>query len=456
MVVDRNRLSLIFIDPPSSNSINPNRTPHIRNTYEECVALNSQDSQKRIYVTGLGLITPLGLNVQSTWDALLRARSGIDHIRSFDTDGFLTTFAGEIPEFDPELYITRKQAQRMDRFAQFAVGAATQALEQSNLNLKDGSIDPERVAVIIGSGIGGIITMSEQWDNLANQGPTRVSPFLVPMMLADMASGQISILFGAKGPNYCIVTACSSGADAIGIASDMIRRGDIDIAIAGGTEAPICPIAVAGFNSCLALSRRNDDPKSASRPFDADRDGFVMGEGAGVLVLESSESVARRSSQPLAELVGYGSSSDAHHVTQPIPEGTGAAGAMRKALTQAGLHPSEISYINAHGTSTPMNDKFETVAIKTVFGDDAYKVLISSTKSMTGHLLGAAGGVEAAISVLSLSEGACPPTINLETPDPDCDLNYIPYVPHRGIVNATMSNNFGFGGHNSSLIFKKT
>jgi 3-oxoacyl-[acyl-carrier-protein] synthase II len=408
-----------------------------------------------LYVTGVGMVTPLGLDTSTTWDALLRGTSGIDQITSFDTEGFATTFAGEVKGFDPEVYVDRKQARRLDRFAQLAVAATSQALAQAGLNLRDGSVDPQRVGVVIGSGIGGILTLSEQWGVLAERGASRVSPFLVPMMLADMASGQVSIIFGAKGANYCVVTACSSGADAIGLASEMVRRGDVDIAIAGGTEAPICPIAVAGFNSCLALSKRNDDPQGASRPFDAGRDGFVMGEGAGVMVIETRESMERRGSRPLAEMAAYGASSDAHHVTQPGPEGTGAAFAMQRAMDQASMQPQDLSYINAHGTGTPLNDKFETMAMKTVLGDEAYKVRISSTKSMTGHLLGAAGGVEAVISVLAIDKGACPPTINLETPDPDCDLDYTPYTPYRGVVRAAMSNNFGFGGHNSSLIFKK-
>ena len=409
----------------------------------------------RIFATGLGMVTPLGLDVASTWDASLRGASGIGRITTFDPRGLETTIAGEVKGFDPELYVEKKQARRLDRFAQFAVAATTQALAQAELNPHDGSVDPQRIGVIIGSGIGGIMTLSEQWQVLSERGPDRVSPFLVPMMLADMASGQISILFGAKGPNYCIVTACSSGADAIGLGAQMVRSGDVDIVIAGGAEAPICPIAVAGFNSCKALSTRNHDPQGASRPFDAARDGFVMAEGAGVMVLESQESVRRRGVRPLAEVAGYGASSDAHHVTQPGPGGAGAAFAMRQAMKQAGIGPEELSHINAHGTGTPLNDKFETVAMKAVLGDEAYRVRICSTKSMTGHMLGAAGGVEAVFTVLAIDKGACPPTINLETPDPDCDLDYTPYTPYRGVVNAAMCNDFGFGGHNSSLVFKR-
>ena len=409
----------------------------------------------KVYVTGIGMVTPLGLDVKSTWKALLQGKSGIASIASFDTQNFETTIAGEALAFDPTVYVDRKRARRLDRFAQFAVAATAQALEQASLDLHDGSVDATRVGSVIGSGIGGIITLSEQWAVLNEKGPTRVSPFLVPMMLADMAPGQVSIIHGAKGPNYCTVTACSSGADGIGLALEMIQRGDVDIALAGGTEAPICPIAVAGFNACMALSKRNSDPQAASRPFDAERDGFVMGEGAGVLVIESEESVVRRGVTPLAELAGYGASSDAYHVTQPSPEGEGAVRAMNRALAEAGMEPHDISYVNAHGTSTPMNDRIETAALKVVFGDEAYKIKISSTKSMTGHLLGAAGGVEAAIAALAVSESAIPPTINLENPDPDCDLDYIAHHSQRGIVKAAMSNNLGFGGHNASLIFRR-
>ena len=408
---------------------------------------------KKVYVTGLGMVSPVGLDTRSSWDALLKGVSGIDYITAFDTEGFLTTFAGEVKGFDPTEYVDRKQARRLDRFAQFAIAATHQALAQAGLNLEDGSVDATRVGAMVGSGVGGLITLSEQFQVLEGKGPTRVNPFFIPMMLSDIGSGQVSINFGAKGPNFCITTACSSGADAIGTAYEMIQHGDIDIAVAGGAEAPLCPIAVAGFNACLALSTRNDDPKAASRPFDANRDGFVMGEGAGILVIESEESVIRRGVTPLARLAGYGSSSDAFHVTQPSPGGEGGARAMRRALEIAELEPKDISYINAHGTSTPLNDKLETLAVKTVFGDEAYKLRISSTKSMTGHLLGAAGGVEAAISVMAVNQGATPPTINLETPDPECDLDYTPYTPYRGVVKAAMSNSLGFGGHNSSLIF---
>lgn len=409
----------------------------------------------KVFITGIGMVTPLGLDTKSSWNELLRGKSGIKTISAFDHEGFETTIAGEIPNFDPTLYVDRKQARRLDRFAQFAVAATAQALEQAKLDLTAPGVDATRVASVIGSGIGGIITLSEQWSVLNEKGPSRVNPFLVPMMLGDMASGQVSILFGAKGPNYCTVTACSSGADAIGIAAKMIINGEIDIAIAGGTEAPICPIAVSGFNACMALSKNNDDPEKASRPFDRGRDGFVMGEGSGVLILESEKSVLNRSANPIVELAGYGASSDAFHVTQPAEGGEGAARAMKIALEAAGMSPTDISYINAHGTSTPMNDRLETQAMKAAFAGEAYKIKISSTKSMTGHLLGAAGGVEAAITALAVSESAIPPTINLEDVDPDCDLDYTPHHSQKGIVKAAMSNNLGFGGHNASLIFKK-
>ncbi len=407
-----------------------------------------------VYVTGIGMITPVGLDSRSSWDALLAGESGIDTITAFDPEGFATTFAGEVKSFEPEEYVDRKQARRLDRFAQLAVAATSQALDQAGLDLSGDGVDPTRVAAVIGSGIGGIITLSEQWGVLADRGPSRVSPFLVPMMLADMAPGQVSIIFGAQGPNLCTVTACSSGADAIGQAFEMIRRGEVDIAIAGGTEAPICPIAVAGFNACMALSKRNHSPQEASRPFDAGRDGFVMGEGAGILVLESESSAARRRVAPIAEMAGYGATSDANHVTQPDPEGAGAARAMQKAMGEAGISPEAIGYVNAHGTGTPMNDRVETTAMKRAFGEWAYGVKISSTKSMTGHLLGAAGGVEAAITAMAVSEGAAPPTINLTDPDPDCDLDYMPDGAAHLPIGAAMTNNLGFGGHNASLVFK--
>ncbi|MDA1298203.1 MAG: beta-ketoacyl-ACP synthase II [Chloroflexi bacterium] len=407
----------------------------------------------RVVVTGIGLVTPLGLDRKSTWKALLNGESGIDYISSFDAEGFTSRIAAEVKGFEPSGLLGKKEARRLDRFTQFACVSTLEALDHAGIKMENE--DPDRVAVIIGSGVGGIITITDQHTILQQRGPSRISPFLVPMMLSDMASGQVSMMIGAKGPNFSIVSACATGADSIGEAAEMIRRGRIDVAIAGGAEAAICPIGVAGFNSCMALSTRNDDPTHASRPFDAGRDGFVLGEGAGVLVIESEEHARARGATIVAELAGYGATSDAHHVTQPHPEGEGAARAMQHALDQAGMNPEDVSYINAHGTSTPLNDKFETIAMKRVFGDHAYKVPISSTKSMTGHLLGAAGGIEAAFAVMSISESAIPPTINLEEPDPDCDLNYVPHTPLRGRVPSAMSNSLGFGGHNASLLFRE-
>jgi 3-oxoacyl-[acyl-carrier-protein] synthase II len=406
----------------------------------------------RVVVTGIGLVTPVGSDRKSTWDSLMVGKSGIDYISLFDAEGFTSRIAAEVDGFDGAALLGRKEAKRLDRFSQFAAVASLEAIEDAGIDMA--TEDPDRVGVLIGSGVGGIITITEQHNVMLNKGPKRVSPFLVPMMLGDMASGQVSMMIGAKGPNFSTVSACATGADSIGEALEMIRRGRADVVIAGGTEAAVCEIGVAGFNSCMALSTRNDDPQGASRPFDSGRDGFVLGEGAGVLVLESIEHAEKRGANVLAELAGYGASSDSHHVTQPHPEGEGAARAMKWALDDASLQPEDVVYINAHGTSTPMNDKFETIAMKRMFGDHAYKLAISSTKSMTGHLLGAAGGIEAAFSVLAVKEGAIPPTINLENPDPDCDLNYTPNKAVKQEVEVAMSNVFGFGGHNASLIFK--
>lgn len=409
--------------------------------------------KKRIVITGIGLITPIGLDKKETWQSLISGNSGIDTISCFDPEAYETKIAAEVKGFDPTILIGKKESRRLDRFSQFAVASSIQALEDANIDMENE--DQSRVGVMIGSGVGGIITLSEQYSVLEKRGPTRVSPFLIPMMLGDMASGQVSMNIGAKGPNFSVVSACATGADSIGIAAEMIKDERIDVAIAGGTEAAICPIAVAGFNSCMALSKRNDNPKGASRPFDSMRDGFVLGEGAGVLVLESLEHASKRNATIIAELIGYGTTSDAHHVTQPHPEGEGAAEAMKIALKRSKTQPEQVMYINAHGTSTPLNDKFETIAIKKVFGEYSKKLLISSTKSMTGHLLGAAGGIEAAFTVMAINESVVPPTINLENPDPDCDLNYVPNLSKRGNVEIAMSNSLGFGGHNASLLFKK-
>ncbi len=407
----------------------------------------------RVAITGVGITSPVGLNAKSTWKSLLSGQSGVGPITSFDTEGYGTTIAAEVTGFDPEGLVGRKQARRMDRFVQLGASATLEALEAAQFTIDDSN--RERVSVMIASGIGGIITLSDQIGVLGRRGPNRISPFLVPMMLPDMASGQVSMLLGAKGPNYSTVSACSSAADTIGQGFEAIRRGDVDVVLAGGSEAAICPIGVAGFNACHALSKRNDDPEKASRPFDADRDGFVLGEGGATLVLESLEHAVARGAEPLAEMVGYGSTADAYHITQPAPGGEGAARAMTNALRQAQTNPEEIGYINAHGTSTPLNDKYETLAVKAVFGEEAFKIPISSTKSMTGHLLGASGAIEAAATTLALANWAIPPTINLETPDPDCDLDYTPHLPRRGRIRAAMSNSFGFGGHNASLVFQE-
>ncbi len=407
----------------------------------------------RVVVTGVGIVSPLGLDTRSTWKSLVAGESGVGPITAFDSEGYGTTIAAEVKDFDPEGIVGRKQARRMDRFVQLGAAAALEAMYDSGVTV--GPENSTRVSVMIASGIGGIITLSNQVGVLGNRGPNRISPFLVPMMLPDMASGQVSMLIGAKGPNYSTVSACSSAADTIGQAFEAIRRGDVDTALAGGSEAAICPIGVAGFNACHALSKRNDEPEKASRPFDADRDGFVLGEGGAVLVLESLDSAIERGVEPVAEITGYGSTADAYHITQPAPEGEGAARAMNMALAHAQTQPEEIGYVNAHGTSTPLNDKYETMALKTVFGEEAYRIPISSTKSMTGHLLGASGALEAAVTVLALSKWAIPPTINLETPDPECDLDYTPHMPKRGRIRAAMSNSFGFGGHNASLVFQE-
>ena len=407
----------------------------------------------RVVVTGIGLVTPLGPDRETTWKNLINGESGIDYIGAFDAEGFESRIAGEVTDFAPDVILGRRQAKRMDRFAQFACVASLEALEHAGIDMEDEAA--ERVAVLIGSGVGGIITISEQIEVLNDRGPRRVNPFLIPMMLGDMASGQVSMTIGAKGPNFSVVSACATGTDSIGEAAEMIRRGIVDVAIAGGSEAAICPIGVSGFNACKALSTRNEDPQGASRPFDAERDGFVLGEGAGVIVIESLQHAEKRGAEVLCELVGYGATSDAHHVTQPHPEGEGAAEAMKIAIDQAGIDREEVAYINAHGTSTPLNDKFETIAVKKAFGDHAEKLSVSSTKSMTGHLLGAAGGIEAGFSVLSISESAVPPTINLENPDIDCDLDYVPNMSKRGRVPVAMSNSLGFGGHNASVLFKE-
>ena len=406
--------------------------------------------KNRVFITGIGIISPLGLDVSTTWSELTQGHSGIDQITAFDTEGFDTRFAAQVKGFDPEDYLDRKLARRMDRFAQFAAVAAQEACR--NAGIKPAEEDPYRTGVIIGSGIGGIITLSQQYEVMRERGPRRVTPFLIPMMLGDMASAQVSMVTGAMGANYCVVSSCSSGADALGQGWEMIRRGQADVVLAGGSEAPISPIAVAGFNSLRALSRYNEEPQLASRPFDRDRDGFVMGEGSAVLVLESEEHLQKRQAPALAELRGYGATSDAHHVTEPNPTGQSAAQAILLALQAAEVDASEIDYLNAHGTSTPLNDSQETKAIKLALGEEAYRVPISSSKSMTGHLLGAGGALEAAFCVLALQHGLIPPTINLHNQDPECDLDYTPLKARAQPLNVVVSNSFGFGGHNSVLV----
>jgi 3-oxoacyl-[acyl-carrier-protein] synthase II len=405
----------------------------------------------RVVVTGMGMVTPLGVDVPSTWQKLINGESGVDYITQYDPAITETKIAAEVKGFDPSQYLDRKESRHMDRFVQFAVVSALQAVKQAGI--KD--IPSQETGVVIGVGIGGLNTLLTQYDVLREKGADRVSPFLIPMMIPDMASGQVSIMLGAKGPNFCTSSACASGSDAIGESYEIIKRGETSVMIAGGAESVITPIAVAGFNSARALSTRNNEPKKASRPFDAERDGFIIGEGAAVLILESLAHAERRGAQILAEIVGYGATSDAFHITQPANGGEGGARAMKAALKEAGMKPGEISYINAHGTSTPLNDKNETMAIKSVFEKEAYKVPISSTKSMTGHLLGAAGSLEAAICILAIQNGIIPPTVNLTTPDPECDLDYVPNTARRATVSTALSNVFGFGGHNSTLIFRR-
>ena len=410
--------------------------------------------KRRVVITGTGSITPLGIGTQKFWNAIKEGKSGIDVVTRFDvSSNYPTTIAGEVKDFDPEQYIDKKEAKRMDRYTQFAVAAAKIAIEDSNLDME--AIDKERIGVILGTGIGGLQVLEDQHSVLVNKGPERVSPFFIPMMIANMAAGQIAIMIGAKGVNETVVTACASGTNAVGDAFKCIQRGDAEIIITGGTEAAVTPLAFAGFCSLKAMSRRNDDPKTASRPFDAERDGFIMSEGAGVLILEEYEHAVKRSANILAEIVGYGCTSDAYHITAPAPNGEGATRAMAIAIKDAGIEPKDIGYINAHGTSTEMNDKLETQGIKKIFGEHAHKVAISSTKSMTGHMLGAAGGIEAIISALALKEGFLPPTINYNNPDPECDLDYVPNKGRKADIKYAISNTFGFGGQNATICLKR-
>ncbi|MFB0545340.1 MAG: beta-ketoacyl-ACP synthase II [Anaerolineae bacterium] len=407
----------------------------------------------RVVVTGMGAITPAGNDVPTMWEALKEGRSGVGPITHFDASELNTQIAAEVKDFDPKEHFGHKEARRLDRVVQFALVASKEALEDAQLVINDGNA--EEIGVVIGSGIGGISTLLEQVKVMDTRGPRRVSPFLIPMIIPDTSAGQVAISFGAKGPNMAVVSACATGANAIGEAAEMIRRGAAQAMICGGTEAAIQPIAVAGFSIMQALSTRNDEPERASRPFDAERDGFIMGEGAGVLILESLAHARARGARIYGEVVGYGSTADAYHITAPAEKGEGGTRAMRMALKSAGLEPEEIDYINAHGTSTKLNDIGETVAIKNVFGPHAYRLPISSTKSMIGHLLGAAGAVEAIASIKALEEGLIHPTINYEHPDPECDLDYVPNTARPAELHTVMSNSFGFGGHNACLIFRK-
>ena len=407
----------------------------------------------RVVVTGLGLITSLGNDVASTWEALCLGKSGVREITSYDTSRHRIHFGAELRNFDPSLYLDRKEVRRTDPYQQLSIAATRQALAQSSLHITEEVADD--VGVYIGSGIGGLTTLHEQFKTLFEKGPERISPFLINMMIIDGAPGMVSIITGAKGPNWAAVSACATSANTVGEAWETIRRGDAKAMIAGGAEKSMTPIAMAAFDNMHALSRRNDDPQGASRPFDATRDGFVMGEGAGMLILEDLDFARARGAKILAEMVGYGSTADAYHVTEPAPGGEGLVRAMRRALQKADLRLDQIDYINAHGTSTPFNDRTETQAIKIYFGEHAYHLAVSSTKSMTGHMLGAAGAAEAVICVLAIQTGILPPTINLRHPDPECDLDYVPNEARRRPIDVAMSNSMGFGGHNTCLIFKR-
>ncbi len=408
---------------------------------------------RRVVITGIGAITPIGIGKDAFWNALIEGKSGVGPITRFDVSEYTTKIAGEVSDFVVTDFIDKKEAKRMDRSTQYAVAASKLAIEDAKLDLE--AEDRERIGVIIGTGIGGMEALYEQYKILFAKGPSRISPFLVPMMIGNMASGMTSIRFGLQGPSSCVVTACATGTNSIGDAARAIKYGDADVMLAGGTEAPISPAALAGFGSMKALSTRNDEPERASRPFDKDRDGFVMGEGAGVIVLESLDHALARGAHIYAELAGYAYNSDAYHITAPAPGGVMAAKAMRQALKDGGIEPNEVDYINAHGTSTGLNDKNETMAIKEVFGDHAYELAVSSIKSMTGHLLGAAGGVECIAAAMAIDQGIIPPTINYETLDEGLDLNYVPNVAEKREVRVAISNSLGFGGHNATLALKK-
>jgi 3-oxoacyl-[acyl-carrier-protein] synthase II len=409
--------------------------------------------RRRVVVTGMGLVVPIGIGVETAWKNACEGKSGIGRLTRFDPEGFDTRIAAEVKGFNPELYIEKKEVKKMDLFIQYALAAAKEAVEDSRL-----SITPEngdRIGVIVGTGLGGLPTIEKYHQILMERGPGRISPFFIPMLVANLAAGQIAIQYGAKGPNICLVTACATGGHCIGDAFRAIVYGDADAVIAGGTEANITPLTVGGFNAMKALSTRNDEPEKACRPFEKNRNGFVIAEGAGIVILEELEFAQKRNARIYAELIGYGYTGDAYHITAPSPDGDGAIRCMRMAIKDAGLKPEDIDYINAHGTSTQLNDLTETIAIKKVFGDHAKRIPISATKSMTGHLLGAAGSTEAIFTILALRDGILPPTINYEEPDPECDLDYVPNVARRQHLNTGMSNAFGFGGTNATLIFKK-
>ncbi|HEX9421647.1 MAG TPA: beta-ketoacyl-ACP synthase II [Pyrinomonadaceae bacterium] len=414
---------------------------------------------RRVVVTGLGLITPVGNSVEATWSALMSGRNGVDFIKKFDTEKFPVKFAAEVKEFDPLKFIAKKEARKMGAFIHYAIAAASEAMADSGFELTEAGKFPDNIAenagTYISSGIGDFWAIEREHSKLLNEGPDRVSPFFIVSAIVNLAAGQVSIRYGAKGPNSATATACSAGAHAIGDSFKIIQRGDADVMICGGAESAITPMSVAGFASMRALSSRNDDPQHASRPFERDRDGFVIGEGAGILILEELELAKRRGARIYAELLGYGMTADAFHLTMPDETGSGAIRVMQKTIRDAGIQPEEVGYINAHGTSTPYNDKFETVAIRQTFGKHAYKLAVSSTKSMTGHLLGAAGGIEGVFSVLSLYRKVLPPTINYVNPDPDCDLDYVPNEPRHAEVEYALSNSFGFGGTNAALLFKR-
>jgi len=410
-------------------------------------------NHRRVVITGMGVVTPVGCDLEVFWQNLLNGRSGIGPVTRFDTSRFDTKIGGEVKDFKPEEFMPAKETRRTDRFTQYAVGAAIKAVADAKLDLA--KEDPSRVGVLVGSGIGGMETIVEQCHVLFEKGPQRVSPFMIPMLIINMASGYISMLLGVKGPNLSVVTACATATHALGEAARIIEHGDAEVMIAGGSEAAVTELGYAGFCSMRAMSTRNDEPQRASRPFDKNRDGFVMGEGAGICILESVEHALSRGARIYAEVAGYGITGDAYHMSAPAPDGEGAARAMAAALRDANLRPDQVDYINAHGTATPVGDKCETAAIKTVFGEHARKLAISSTKSMTGHLLGAAGSVETAVCALAIRDQIVPPTINYEEPDPDCDLDYVPNKAREMNVNVCLNNSLGFGGHNAAIIIKK-